>query len=151
MTANSLPCPTCGEPSVPLRPLLGGYWTIRCLRHGTANVFARKMLEESPTAQELRDEALERVDNNPAWKSFAVPALEAVARRQTELTSEDVWDELDSMGIPRPTEGRVMGPVFMAAVKAGTIVPLGYTLATNPKHHAMPKHTYRSAIFEGDR
>jgi len=66
MTADSLPCPACGEPATALRPLLGGYWQIRCLSHGTAVVFARKklMLEWWPapsTGDENSDEAADAV------------------------------------------------------------------------------------------
>jgi hypothetical protein len=94
-----------------------------------------------------RDEAMDHV-NNPPWRSFAERALRQVARRQASVTSDDVWAELDRMEIPRPAEGRAMGPVMMAGVKEGLIVPSGYASGRNPKHHADVMRVYRSAFFD---
>lgn len=137
---TTLPCPSCGKPATVDRHLLGGWTEVKCLAHG-------RLVAKGPTGAELRDEALERVDD-PPWKAFAVEALRAVAQREDEFSSEDVWEELDRMGIPRPSEGRAMGPVFMAAVKDGSIVLERFDHATNPKHHAMPKRIYRAATRE---
>lgn len=92
-----------------------------------------------------RDAALEAVAD-PPWSSFANRALEAVARRQPVVTSDDVWAELERMGIPEPGEKRAIGPVMVAGTKAGLIAPLGYTTGTNPKHHADVMRTYRSRL-----
>jgi hypothetical protein len=94
----------------------------------------------------LRDEALERV-HNPPWASFANLALRAVAGRQQVVTSDDVWAELERIGIPEPGEKRAIGPVMVAGVRAGWIEPLGYTTGTNPKHHADVMRTYRSRVY----
>lgn len=90
-----------------------------------------------------RDEAMEAVDN-PPWRVFAERALLAVMRRQADVTSDDVWAELDGMGIPRPTEPRAMGPVMMAAVRDGSLIPTGVRTGRNPKAHARPIRVYRS-------
>lgn len=95
---------------------------------------------------ELRDEAMERVDN-PPWRAFADRALLSVARTYGVVTSDAVWEELDRMGVPRPAEGRAMGPVMAAAVKAGTLVPTGYERGTNPRHHADIQRVYRSRLL----
>lgn len=89
---------------------------------------------------------MERV-NNPPWRVFADRALQSVAKTQSIVTSDDVWEELDRMGIPRPREGRAMGPVMMAAVRDGTLEPDGFTSGTNPKHHADVMRRYRSTYF----
>lgn len=96
--------------------------------------------------RELRDAAMEAVDD-PPWRSFADRALLAVARRQSEVTSDDVWLELDNMHVPRPLEGRAMGPVMAGAVRAGTILPSGYTAGRNPAHHSDVMRTYRSTLY----
>lgn len=96
--------------------------------------------------RELRDAAMEAVDD-PPWRSFADRALLAVARRQSEVTSDDVWLELLNMGIPRPLEGRAMGPVMASAVRAGTLIPSGYTSGKDPRHHADVMRTYRSTVY----
>lgn len=137
-------CPLCNFIGSPTRYLLGGLVEIKCLTHGKILVKPEDGIPTKSGAQ-LRDEALEAVDD-PPWKAFALQALEKVARRQDELSSEDVWEELEIMGIPKPSEGRAMGPVLMAAVKSGWIIPDRYEHATNPKHHAMPKRIYRSAL-----
>lgn len=96
-------------------------------------------------AREARDEALERVHDAP-WASFAWPALEAVARRQAVVTSDDLWKELDRRGIPRPIEGRAAGPVMLRGVREGLIQPLGFTTGTNRKHHGDVMRTYQSRL-----
>lgn len=95
---------------------------------------------------ELRDEAMERVDN-PPWRAFADRALLSVARTYGVVTSEDVWQELDRMGIPRPAEARCMGPCMAAAVKAETLEPTGYQRSSDPRHHADVMRVYRSRLL----
>ena len=90
----------------------------------------------------FRDAAMEFV-NDPPWRTFAARALLAVCRRQETVTSEDVWAELDRMGIPRPIEGRALGPVMMAALRDGLIVGAGYERGTDPKHHRDILRVYR--------
>lgn len=94
-------------------------------------------------ARAARDVALDRVDD-PPWRAFADRAIAAVAARRNTVTSEDVWAELDRMGIPRPAEARCMGPAMVAAVKAGLLATMGFTTGTNPKHHADVMRVYRS-------
>ena len=94
-----------------------------------------------------RDEALSRVESTSApWRSFADRAVAAVARRLETLTSDDVWDELERMGIPRPSEGRAMGVVMRKAVKDGLLRPEGFTTGRNPRHHLDVARLYRSTV-----
>jgi len=92
-----------------------------------------------------RDAAVAAVAD-PPWQSFAVIAVETVACAQGRVTSDDVWAELDRMGIPRPPEGRAMGPVMTWAVRSGLLTPEGYTQGTNPRHHADVMRVYRSLV-----
>lgn len=100
-------------------------------------------------AEAARDEALSQVAA-PAiaviWSVAAYDALVAVARRQEHLTSDDVWAELEVMGITPPPERRAMGPIMVKAAKAGIVVHTGYVRGANPKHHANPHGGYRSLI-----
>jgi len=92
-----------------------------------------------------RDAALEAVAD-PPWQSFAVRALERVARRQPFVTSDDVWAELDAMGIPRPGEARAMGPVMLGGIRAEILAPHGFAQAGDPRHHASIMRVYRSLL-----
>lgn len=82
-----------------------------------------------------RDAAIEAV-NDPPWRAFADRALATVCRERQTLTCEDVWRELDRMGVPRPGEQRAMGPVMQDAMRAGLIVPSSVTSSANPRRHA---------------
>ena len=93
-----------------------------------------------------RDDALEVVDD-PPWRHFAELALLAVAKARVTVCSDDIWAELDRMGIPRPIEGRAMGPVMMNAVRDGTLLPAGFASGRNPKHHADVMRLYQSTIY----
>ena len=108
--------------------------------------------KEDPTLWDLeegrakRDEAMEAVDD-PTWKHFAKLALLAVAKARVTVSSDDVWAELDRMGVPRPPEGRAMGPVIAKAIKDGTLLPAGFASGRNPRHHADVMRLYQSAIY----
>ena len=96
-------------------------------------------------ARDARDEAIANVSvTSVPWRTVAYEALLAVAEAQETVTSDDVWQELERRDIPRPAEGRAMGPVMMQGVRDGVIVPNGYTQGTNPKHHADVMRVYRS-------
>ncbi len=99
-------------------------------------------------ARAARDEAVRTVAASEApWVAVAFDALCAVARRQQFLSSEDVWVELDRMGIPRPAEGRAMGPVMVRGTREGVIRLAGFTTGTDPRHHSDILRTYRSELY----
>lgn len=95
----------------------------------------------------LRD-ALERVAaGNADWTPWAIRALEEVASRLPEFTSDAVWAELRRRGIPPPTEPRAMGPVMLAGVRAAWIEATDRVVpARDPKaiNHGRPQRVYRS-------
>jgi len=64
-------------------------------------------------------EAMARVERHAsdAWLAAAYAALVTVARRQPELTADDVWREL-GQDVPAPHEARAIGPVINRAHKA---------------------------------
>lgn len=98
-------------------------------------------------ARAARDEAVRAVAASEApWVAVAFDALVRVARRRDTLSSEDVWLELDMAGVPRPTEGRAMGPVMVRGVREGVIRLAGFTTGTDPKHHGDILRTYRSVL-----
>jgi hypothetical protein len=95
----------------------------------------------------LRDEAIAQVEaHSPHWRAFADQALRTVALRKRTLQADDVWEELERMAIPAPTEGRAMGPCMQKGVRDRLIVPEGYAQGRNPKHHADVARVYRSLV-----
>lgn len=108
---------------------------------------AQPSLWDIEAGRDARDQSLADVAVHSApWSAVARDALHAVARRQERVTSDDVWAELDAMGIARPIEGRAMGPVMVRGVREGVIAPDGYTQGTDPRHHADIARLYRSLV-----
>lgn len=99
--------------------------------------------------RQARDEALDRVStpSSAPWRSLAFDALLGVACNQPTVVSDDVWDELDRLGIPRPEEGRAMGPVMLRGIREGIIAPEGFQTGRNPRHHGDLMRTYRSLVY----
>lgn len=72
------------------------------------------------SGRQLRDEAIERVENGPSaeWVDRAYRVLMTLCLTAYEVTSDDLWFAL---GDDRPPEPRAMGPVFRRALIAGVI------------------------------
>jgi hypothetical protein len=72
-------------------------------------------------------EALARVERNaaPEWKVAARSALVWCTHRFAEFTSDDVWDRLDVLKVPRPRTAAALGPVFRQAQHDGLIENTG--------------------------
>jgi hypothetical protein len=69
------------------------------------------------------DDGMERAAAHaPAeWNRKAFAAIVWVAEHQARLVNDDVWDVLDSWGVPRPPEPRALGMQMILAAKAGYI------------------------------
>lgn len=98
-------------------------------------------------AIEARDEAILRVQaRSVPWRTVAYDVLRQLADEHDTLTSDDLMEEMDRRGIPRPVEGRACGPVMQKAIREGLLIPVGYTTGRNPKHHADVARLYRSGL-----
>lgn len=78
------------------------------------------------------------------WKEDAARALRIVAARQDEITTDDVWAELDAMA-GKTHERRAMGPVMVQAAKDGLIRasdPERYRKSDRPVCHRGPKRIW---------
>jgi len=97
----------------------------------------------------LAIEGMERaVAGSGEWKHFAIIAIERVARRQRYLTADDVWEELDRMGVARPREPRAMG--IMKSKAAGQFIKLcGMSKTEMPSGHGHPFGRWESLVFGG--
>jgi hypothetical protein len=99
-------------------------------------------------ALRAKNEALATVDANAPsdWKRRADDALDAVARREREFTSDAVWVEL---GMEQPPEPRAIGPVVLRGVKRGIIRATDrYAASEMVSCHGRRKMVWASLICE---
>lgn len=95
-------------------------------------------LDEALTGEQLRDEALERVEAaaNDTWKTEALHVVRHLSAMGTSFTTDDVWSRLTGVATPEP---RAMGPVMLAAQRAGYCYPTDrFRKSRRPEHHAGP-------------
>lgn len=83
----------------------------------------------TPSVQDVakpsaKAEAISRVEAhaNEDWLDAAMLALQRVARRQAELTTDDVWAVLNT-GDASTHEARAIGPVMLRGQREGLIGP----------------------------
>lgn len=82
------------------------------------------------------------------WKELADAAIGFLASVNVDFVVDDVWKLLDDRGVPRPREGRAMGPRMMAAHRRGCIEPTDRFVATEQvKSHGSPIRIWRSRIY----
>lgn len=78
------------------------------------------------------------------WRLGAIVALEAVARRQAELTGDDVWAELGEVD---PRYGAQMGVVFRFAQGQGLIKSTGrFVESKRPSRHRSGIRVWASLV-----
>jgi hypothetical protein len=67
--------------------------------------------------------AIQQVDEHAdeVWKAAALAAVIWCARHYTTFTADEVWDQLDMVGIPGPRTPSALGPIFLQAKRAGAI------------------------------
>jgi hypothetical protein len=83
-----------------------------------------------------------------AWLPQAREALRYVAKWNETLTSEDVWDTLEEMGIGTPSDNRAMGPVMRWGETEGLIGRTDHFFrADRPSRHRAPIQVYRSLLY----
>jgi hypothetical protein len=102
--------------------------------------------QESP--EEARDEAIAQVGKNaPAdWFERALEAIARIAALNFYLTTDDVWDKVDS-----PPEPRAMGAVMEKARRRGLIKPTDRTQKSRRREcHARPLRVWTSMIYGVD-
>ena len=85
-----------------------------------------------------RDTAMIKADAaaDPDWKTQAKAALWWCARSEVTFTTDDVWDRLDSLGIPAPREARALGPIVTAALRGKAITDTGTWVPSRRRHAA---------------
>lgn len=101
----------------------------------------------------LTDEAVALVDAHaqPQWKQAAYEAVETLASRQVDLTTDDVWHFLRLHGLADGThEKRAMGAVMRRAQSAGIIKATdNFRRSERPECHRNPKQVWASLLHSG--
>lgn len=95
------------------------------------------------TGTELRDEAIAIVEENAGeeWNAEADAALAFIASQHDLLTSDDIWEVLDS----KPHEPRAMGAVLRRGQAAGIITPTeSWWLSKRPASHRRPIRVWKA-------
>lgn len=116
----------------------GRYQRLRCL------LCEGKGIITPPTPEQRSEDAQDRAEQGAdgEWLWHAHRALRACVARLDRLTSDDVWDELDSLGIEAPREPRAMGPVMTWGVREGLIERDG--THRSGRRHAALQYAYRA-------
>ena len=79
------------------------------------------------------------------WRARALDALHVVARRQAELTGDDVWQQLGEVD---DRYAAAMGPIFRMAAKAGVITSTGrFVESQRPSRHRCGIRVWRSLAY----
>ena len=99
-------------------------------------------------AETARDLAILRAEwaASESWKSEAMTVIFAVAQSQPTMTTDDVWDILES-----PLEPRVMGAMMRNAQKEGWIKPLNMISPSRKAIcHRRSKRVWKSLLWGAD-
>ncbi len=84
---------------------------------------------------------------DPEWKDAAYAAVQSVARRLPEFTTDDVWQVLDADGVARPHEPAAMGCIMRKAALAGVCEKTrDWRKSTQRTNHARDVQVWRSLI-----
>lgn len=104
-----------------------------------------KQLSLLERADSEKTRGIERaeVGASAEWLDTAYKALEELARKNGELTSDDVWFLLEQRQVVMPREHRAMGPVMRRAAQAGIIRPSSkFRLSNRPVNHRRPQRVW---------
>ncbi len=125
-----------------------GAWVSVCDFHADRSGFLGSF--DPDLGRQAADQAIAAVDDAARhdWKTTADEAIEDTARRLAVLSADDVWKTLDRWEIPRPREGRALGPRMKVARSRGIIEPTGgFISSERPELHSSPTRVYRSLIY----
>ena len=114
-----------------------------------ADDWTQTSIFDLPLARQLRDEAINRVDEaaNPVWKDAALNAVTHVARLRSHLTTDDVWQTMQDMQIPMPPEPRALGAIMQKAARLGLVTATDRIMqSARPECHARPVRVWTSLI-----
>ena len=99
------------------------------------------------TATQLRDEALEQVEENANadWTNLVIQIIKDLTTKSATITSDDVWLELQNYPEVQTHQPSAMGAMFRAASKQNIIVSTDrFICSTRPSSHARPIRVWQS-------
>jgi hypothetical protein len=101
------------------------------------------------TATQLRDKALEQVEDNAnkVWTNLVTQIIADLAKQMSHITSDDVWNELKKYPDVQTHQPAAMGAMFRKASSTGLIKPTDRFLASKrPISHARPIRIWQSTL-----
>ena len=96
-----------------------------------------------------KEEAMNRayVHADESWRIAAYAAVQRLARKQRDLTTDDVWDAIPAEF--ETHEPRALGPIMAMAARNGIIRKTGtWKETTRPAAHQRPVAVWASCICE---
>lgn len=98
----------------------------------------------------LKQRGLDAVEAHAAdgFAQDGLLAVQTVARRRLELTSDDVWVQLALTPHTATHDHRALGPVMRLAQRSGWIEPTErFVLSDQPLRHRAPIRVWKSLVF----
>lgn len=148
------------EPEPELDPIWGDRWIKKDRADANQKPYGRPdnpvipasaMTFDVKAAQEARDEAIDRSDENsdPVWREAYHTALCDVARIKETFTADDIWERLAEVEHTANTkDNRAAGGIILRAKKDGIIRLTDRVEPSRRKHcHRMLQRVYESLIY----
>ena len=102
-------------------------------------------------AREKRDKGIADVIDaqHGLWLLQSIEAVTRVAKRQPDLTTDDLWRELATSGALTPTNPSAIGPVMLRARAKGICEPTGrYRTSARVATNARRLPIWKSLVYE---
>ena len=96
-----------------------------------------------------KEEAIDQVERNASehWKKTALRAVKWRAKKGVPFTTDEVWADLESVGLDPPREPRAMGAIMRKAVSEKVIVATTRTRqSTKSSNHKRPVRVWSPLI-----
>ena len=108
-------------------------------------------MPESSSAEEAATQSIKRVAGNSKddWVVVALRAARWLARKQPTLTSESIWEVMETYYPDRSTpEPRAMGSIMRRIAASGVITATDQTVKSGKKkNHNRPLRVWKSNIY----
>jgi hypothetical protein len=110
-------------------------------------------MNEVQQGELLRDEGMQRALDKANhdvtwWGKRAYALLVAYAKNNATFATEDVIAWGDRTHFPMPPEPRAWGAIIRQGVKAGLLLPAGYTKSKNARAHRRPVQLWQSTTYQ---
>jgi hypothetical protein len=99
------------------------------------------------TATELRDEALDQVEENAnaEWTNLVAQIIKDLVAKSATITSDDVWLELQNYPAITTHQPSAMGAMFRSAARQNLITATDrFISSVRPSSHARPIRVWQS-------